>query len=904
MPVDSPFGILLRRYRRAAGLTQEDLAERTTLSVRAISDLERGVNRTARSHTVRALAEALGLSGPERLSFEAAGRGSAERPATSAADWSVAGTPLARTTLVGRDGDLAGISGLLGRTCVLTLCGPPGVGKTRLALAVKAAEEGSYRDRAEVVSFSALQDPGMVLVHLAVKLGVTAEQTENPAQALARVLSGRQQLLVLDNLEHLLAAIPGLAALLESCPGITVLATSRHSLGLPGEVIWPVAPLQVAPPGVRALKDLLAIPSVQLFTEAATFSDPSFALTAANAPVVADICRRLDGLPLAIELAAARVRLMGVAAIRKRLDRRLQVLSAGPDALDRTWALRECIGWSYDLLDEADQRFVRLLSAFPGGATIGAVADVAGLDEGTVLDGLDVLVQHSLAAPDTDPDGEPRLRMLEAIREFGLERLAGSGGADAVRAALTRYYVRLGEEAEPQLNGGEQGEWRKRLEQEHDNLREVLGRAVSEHDPAGVQLAGALWRFWLGHGHDPEGMRWLDETLGAVRPPADGASLCDDERAELGFRARALNGAGALSYMQGDELLARSRYEEAVLTWQRLGNEDATAGPLTNLAMLAHYGGDPDEAERLYRQAVSRARAAGNTHGAAHALINFGTLVTGFGRPEEAIAMLEEAASLFRRAGDRRSEAAALGALAAARAGQGLYQQARAVCRHVLEVFEELGHTMGVQEALITLGKIDACEGDSSAAASRFTQALAMSEQDGDPWGTANAHAELARLALYYDGDHDAARQHAETALQLCVQVKYPAGAAAALAVLGGLAARGGQAERSLSYCREGLATAVPTRDQASLAALLELAAYVMTRQGNPEPAGLLLGVASGLRPPTRADVEARFADEARAWLSAALDPQELAALLQRGRELGLSGVAALMAGLDPAVAT
>ncbi|HXL93673.1 MAG TPA: tetratricopeptide repeat protein [Streptosporangiaceae bacterium] len=901
MLVDSPFGILLKRHRAEAGLTQEELADRSGVPARTISDLERSVNRTGRLDTVQRLASALSLSGQKRRAFEAVGRGGQDRPAT-AAEWAVVGAPLGRTTLVGRDLDVTQILDLIKTSRVLTLCGPPGVGKTRLALTVAAAAASSYRDAPKVVSFSGLQDPQMFLVHLAAKLDVTAPSGEDPALAMARALSGRKMLLVLDNLEHLLAAMPSVDFLLSECPELTLLTTSRHSLGLTEEVVWQVTPLPVPAPGVRSLDELRAAPSVALFSERAMFSDPGFALGAANAPVVAEICRRLEGLPLAIELAASRVGLLTVTTIRNRLEHRLRFLPAGQDALDRTWTLRECIAWSYDLLTADDRRLLRALAAFPGGAVIPAVAEVAGIDEVGILDGLEVLVRHSLAWPDTDPDGESRLRMMEAIREYGLERLTDAGESAAVSAALTRYYVRLADLAEVQLSGGEQREWLDRLEQEHDNLRDALGRAVRDHDPAGVHLAGALWRFWLSRRHHAEGMRWLEESLADGPPVTAGESLLtEEERVALVLRARALNGAGALSYMQGDTLLARSRYEEAVQAWRRLGDEASAVGPLVNFAMAFHFGDDTDEADRLYGQALQLARTAGDDRAVANVLMNRGTLATSLGKREQAIGMLEEAASLFRRLRDQQSEAAALGAVAAAQAERGYYQQARVLSAHVLGVFEQAGNGMGAQEALITLGRIDAAEGDTGTAVRRFKEALTISEEDSDPWGVASAHTELARMALYYhDADLEQARRHAEEALRLCVQVKYAAGTATAIGVLAGLDVAAEDYERALAHCAEGLAAGGPAKDQASLVVLLELAAVAAAHLGRPEPAGMLLGIAAGLCPPARPRAETRFADEARAKITAELGGERLLELVRRGRELRLDGIPVVMAGLNP----
>jgi tetratricopeptide (TPR) repeat protein len=279
--------------------------------------------------------------------------------------------------------------------------------------------------------------------------------------------------------------------------------------------------------------------------------------------------------------------------------------------------------------------------------------------------------------------------------------------------------------------------------------------------------------------------------------------------------------------------------------------------------------------------------------------MNRGTLATSLGEREQAIGMLEEAASLFRRSRDQQSEAAALGAVAAARVEQGHYQQARVMSTHVLGVFEQAGNGMGVQETLITLGKIDAGEGDIEAAIPRFEEALAISQEDGDPWGSANAHTELARMALYHGGDPEQARRHAGDALRLHVQVKYAAGTAMAIGLLAGVDAVAGDFRRVLAHCAEGLVTGCAAKDQASLMALVELSALAAVHLGHPEPGAVLLGIAASLRPPARPQTETRFLQEARSRITTAFGVERMQDLIGQGRDLGIDGASAVMAGLD-----
>ena len=640
------FGDLLRRHRAAAGITQEDLASRTGLTPQAIGLLERGKRRHPHAYTVQKLAEALELEGRDLSEFEAAAR---RTTTPRSRDYTpVYGVPTPPTSLVGREHEVATLSTLLRAEDVrlLTLIGPGGVGKTRLAIEVARLSREAFADGVVFVPLAPLRDPEFVPSVLAETLGVKDVAERSLLDALKRYLQGKQMLLLVDNTEHLLPAAPVVADLVAGCPRLTVLATSRAPLRLSAEQQFPVAPLPI-----DDAEDPTRSPAARLYLERARAIAPDFELTDANAATVARICERLDGLPLAIELAAARVKLFNPEALLERLDRRLHLLSGGPrDLPERQQTLRDTIAWSHDLLGEGEKTLFRRLAVFAGGFTVEAAETVCGPDAtGEVLETLAALVDNSLLVTWTEISSGPeetRLTMLETIREYAAERLHSSGEAGEVERAHAIYYLALAESSQPEESPEMFDQWLAILNRDHDNFRAAMRWAIRHREvDIGARLGLMLWRFWSENFYLGQGRRWLEEVL-ELGGPEGGVEVPTPAARRWAFLHLV---AGIMASGQGDYDRAVALCEESLDLYERMGYRKGTSGPLRELGVVAYHRGDYDRAVRLSEQALEVAREFGSTFGAGLATCSLADALRAQGNLAKARRLLEESLSFLRR---------------------------------------------------------------------------------------------------------------------------------------------------------------------------------------------------------------------------------------------------------------
>jgi predicted ATPase/transcriptional regulator with XRE-family HTH domain len=852
---DRSFGALLREFRLAARLSQEALAERAGMSARGISDLERGIHRAPYQQTVNLLLDALGLNREQRALMAAAARRPGRmpavplRPATSSRH----NLPEEATSFIGRAAEVATLKDLLRRPQVrlVTLTGPGGSGKTRLALRAAANLVSEFSDGVFFVSLAAITDAQVLPSAIAAALTLREQEGHGPLEAVLDYLSGRSILLVLDNIEHLPDASALLPELLEHCPNLHLLVTSRAVLHLSWEFIFEVQPLAVPDPGSSIdLETLSRYEGVALFIERARAADPGFAVTGQDASAVAEICYRLDGLPLAIELAAARLRVLPPQALLGRLSNRLTFLTGGArDRPTRQQTLRAAIDWSYSLLNDGEQRLFARLAVFAGGCTLEAAEAVGSNAENgdavSVLDCAASLIDKSLLRRnDPAASPEPHMRMLDTIREYALERLEDSGEEAVIRRQHATCFLSLAEQAAAELKGPHRAAWLNRLEDEHDNLRAAL-RWAKEHREVqiGLRLAVALEQFWELRCYLSEGARWLAELL----------AIAEDEEPDL--RAAALRIAGNRTFAF-DIASAAELTEQSLALYRQLADERGAAEALHQRGLVAFYQADYGRAADCLAESLALARGLGDTN-----LVNrwlWSLAWPGNGQDEisgdiaETKKLAEESLERSRQLKDPRGVCAAIEALLYVARLEGdparvqfLIEEFLAQLRHsdlhpdadVRERLERMA--IEIERMAIEIPPLATHE----QAMALLEQGHALTLRDGDRRAAAHFGVTLALFARE-QGWYARAEAFLEESLAVLRELEDVMGIARALIGLADVARDQGDSEQGIVFSQEGLARARECGDVLLTGYALHNMGVAAWQQGDHSQASSLLTAA------------------------------------------------------------
>jgi predicted ATPase/DNA-binding CsgD family transcriptional regulator/Tfp pilus assembly protein PilF len=829
--------------------------------------------------------------------------------------------PAAVSSFVGREQELGMVAKLLGGGRLVTLTGAAGVGKTRLAVEVAAAVAAGYADGAWLVELAPVVEPAVVASVVAATLGVRERPGRSLVDTMIDHLRHRQVLVVLDNCEHLVDVVAALAeALLHRCPDLRVVVTSRQPLGIGGEVVWPVPPLSL-PPVQAPVEDLGGYEAVRLFAERAAGVEPGFGLDRGIAVVVADICRRLDGLPLAIELAAGRVGVFTPAEIAARLDDRFRLLTVGSrTALRRHQTLLAAVEWSYELLCQAERGLLRRLSVFAGGCSFEAVEWVCadtGLQPEQIVELLAGLVTKSLVVADTSGT-QARYRMLETIRLYGADRLVEAGEDGAVQACHAAYYTGLAERAEPELVGAQQAVWFERLEVEHDNLRVALEHSLTCGPvEQGLRLALVLSRLWSVRGYVSEGRAWLDRALAAA---PDASPL---------LRAKALGATSGLAGLAGDGAAAVAAAEQSLAIARRLADPQTSARALSLLGGYAVFH-DPARARAVLEQSVTLAteaedhwglvwslwwlgwvQAAQGDHGAARgrfqdslavaegihdpsgrykALAGLGYVALQQGDYGVAEDLLEQAVAGSRELSDLVWTAGSLGCLGDLAAARGDYARARSLLDEGLVLARQSGYGHVIARVLQSLGKVAQAEGDLAAARPVFEEGLALLQAVGNRIEAAELFVRLGEVAHALD-EPRSARELFDRALAEARHTGARPACAQALTGLARLACAAGDAELAASVHQQALRIEEEMGDRVGVIRSLEALAGLAAHAGRAEHAARLFSAAESLRaaagcarPPT----EQAGYDADLALARQGLSDETISAAWEQGQRLSL----------------
>ena len=792
--------------------------------------------------------------------------------------------PIPLSSFVGREETISAGLELLSRSRLLTLTGPGGTGKTRTALELATRSRSGFRDGAVFIPLAPIREVPLVSCAVAHAMGIRDVPGQPTEETLKVYLRAKEILLLIDNFEQVIDAAPLVSGLLGGCPGVKALVTSRSPLRLRGERELPIPPLELPGEG----PDLSRSESIRLFAERAAEVKPSFRLTPENAEDVARICRRLDGLPLAIELAAAWVKVLPPPKILEKLESRFELLTGGArDLPERHRSMKEAIAWSHDLLDERGRRTWRLLSVFRGGCTVAsarAVLEGTGVagetGDAATLEAIADLVDKSILVESAGKDGEPRFRMLETIREFGLERLLEGGEDVSARAAHLEYFASFAKLAEAELSGRNQVRTLARVDEEHENLRAALEWSLASGSERqcdlGLELAGSLWYYWLIRGRLGEGRERLRRMLAA--PPAHRAT---------GARARALFGEGTLAHNLGDCERARSLYEESLAIARQLGDASWTASALHRIGWVDQLLGDLEEGRKKSEESLALFRKLGDRRGVMYPLRNLGWIANSRGEYATATRCFEEALRASREAGDSRGVGFCLTYLAWVSIHQGRLDRAL----ELLEEAERANRGPGDVQVAAFSRDLKAlalhARGDDEEAVRLLESAALEFRGIEDRFGLMFTLLVLGRARLSV-GDRTAARAALDEGLAISSALGQPWSIAATRHGLADIEAAGGDRDRAAELLASSLELRLRLEDRKGVVECVESIAGLLLCAGSPREAAELLEASAALReaigaPPTHREREVDGGRQRR--LAEALGPEDL----RRAREWGRS---------------
>ena len=833
-PGGGSFGALLRHLRESAGLTQEELAERAQLGERSVRALERDESFTPRLRTVRLLAQGLGLDAEGTGHLLAKARPNPDRAEQRS---NTRHLPAVLTPLIGREDEVQVVKLMLDERRLLTLTGPGGVGKTRLALEVGRQVESSF-DRVVMVDLAPAQRPEQVLGFIALQLGVTEQARRPLLDLVVSTLQSRRVLLILDNLEHLLGCRRDVRALVAQAAQISILVTSREPLHLSGERIYTVGPLAL--PGRDP--DPMRSPAVRLFVERAADAGVPPSMDDAQSSVVAEICRRLDGLPLAIELAAAWTRLFAPDALLHRLGSGLMDVDSGPDDLPaRQRTMTATIRWSYELLTEDQQTLFRRLSVFSGGFSLEAADTICrslGPQKIDTLQGLDALRDKNLLVIRLAPAaGEPRFTTLETVRQFAHAQLVDRGEAEIVHTEHARYFLRVAEEGR-ELTGREQAQWLTQLGVEHDNLRAALD--TCRRGPTAdllFRLVVAMWPLWFARNHFEEAEEWMNLLLG----------LPDSTNVPPPLRAQVFVNFANLVGLKGDNEVYVSRMRQALHLARHAGLDGCTAEALYSLGGIEGVNGRYEAAASLLEESLRLFCQLDDAAGLSRVLTIRAGLVRYQGEFDQAERLYQEALAFSRTAGDRKRETGILARLGNMRTERGMPGQSANFYEQALTLATELDDVFLIADVLERQGETATALGDFEKAMALYVESLDLYRGFGTQYGEAYVLLNQTEAALGL-GDLYEARRLATESLHLFRSIDDTRCVAFAIMHLGDVAGREDDTMQALRLYRDALGRHSDLNTRPQIARCLERMACVAALQGNGERTAILSGAASALR--------------------------------------------------------